>query len=403
MRISLLLNREPFPEIIESTLAKFWRHQHGREFRVRWQPDRANSMAEGEQAWICNHYLNAIFQTGVDPVGLDPIRKEFSRSPQIWKRPLQRLYVSLATGTMAKRLSQSRLVVFPRVPDSQHLVIIPGNQKIRILDHRSSQSTCLLKDGFSRCRFETEISARRLASEHGVCVPELHAVELGAGWYSEQYVCGIPHNRLGDPQIAEVCQHEATDQLQRLITATQSPSSVAEYAGILSERICSTIDRANQLNPHIRQAIRGGVRDLLDRVCAYQDGSHFVVAQTHGDFQSANILWDGAKTWVIDWENSGTRQASYDLFVLATNSRIADGLAQRLHNFVNSGIWPCGVSAWPGLNWNDQDGRTLHAELFLLEELDWHVQESCNELFNRESEGLKRIINELKVWLAMKK
>ena len=56
------------------------------------------------------------------------------------------------------------------------------------------------------------------------------------------------------------------------------------------------------------------------------------------------------------------------------------------------------VESWPGLTWESKTARIRHIELFLLEEVAWHLRENSNELFTRESDGLRQIVAELNLW-----
>ena len=163
MRISLLLRREPFVEILQRTLARYWASKHNDDFRVQWISRGQRVSRQTEQQWLCNQYLNAIFLPSIDPTGLEPIRKEFSHSQSVWRRPIQRLYVSMATGTWSRRLSHATLNVSPEVPDGEQKVIVPGNQKVRILDHVAGQCVSIAKDGFDPIGLCAEMEVRELA------------------------------------------------------------------------------------------------------------------------------------------------------------------------------------------------------------------------------------------------
>src|SRR6266404_3505895 len=99
MRISLLLQREPFGNILEKTLAAFLYSRTGNCHAVSWygrKTDLKTLRRCGRQPWLGNVYLNAIFAPDVAPSTLAPVCREFSHSETWWKRPAQRAYVALS-------------------------------------------------------------------------------------------------------------------------------------------------------------------------------------------------------------------------------------------------------------------------------------------------------------------
>jgi aminoglycoside phosphotransferase (APT) family kinase protein len=50
-------------------------------------------------------------------------------------------------------------------------------------------------------------------------------------------------------------------------------------------------------------------------------------AVSHNDFNPVNVLWDGARTWLVDWEVTGLGHPYYDLAVLALFLRLGDDVA----------------------------------------------------------------------------
>lgn|GEM_PF-4902584 len=55
------------------------------------------------------------------------------------------------------------------------------------------------------------------------------------------------------------------------------------------------------------------------RKLAQQAAGKLITAVTHGDFEPGNIIANGDRYWLTDWEYSDRRQAAYDglVYVLA--------------------------------------------------------------------------------------
>ena len=111
-----------------------------------------------------------------------------------------------------------------------------------------------------------------------------------------------------------------------------------------------------------------------------------VIGYTHGDFHQGNILSDPdlERYWILDWEHSGIRQSSYDLFILLMESRIAKGFSGRfLKLFRNELAFSMKNIAdkWPDAFWKDDVKRKNNLIIFLLEDLYFYLSENSNELF----------------------
>lgn len=399
MRISLLLPREPFGAVLEQTLVRFWSEQHGQPYAVQWRMGRASPAAA--QIWLANIYLNAIFTPDADRAIFDPIRREFARSTVWWKRPAQRAYTALAVSrALAGRLAQACLAVTPAVPDAQFKLLVAGNHKLRLLDRRAGVAYGILKAGFGPATMQRELDARQAALAAGAPVPALHEVADDRSWYCEQYVSATPLNRLPSRTAAQAAAAQAAAGLQRLLAATERAEDAAGYAAGLradSERLAAA---AHLLSATQRAAIADLAEALAARVKTL-DGA-VILATTHGDFQPANILADGARVWLIDWEYSAVRQAGYDALVLALGSRFPQGLGDRLRLFVEQG-WPndalVAPAGWPGLRLAARAERRQHAALFALEELTLRLDEASEPLLTRLDLGLDVLLAESARWL----
>ncbi len=77
MRISLLLQREPFGRIHEKTLKVFLDEKFKGTYSVKWSKTKSFDTESGDsQHWLCNYYLNVIFVPEVSRSTLKPERSE---------------------------------------------------------------------------------------------------------------------------------------------------------------------------------------------------------------------------------------------------------------------------------------------------------------------------------------
>ena len=291
MRISLLLQREPFGQIVEQTLARFWSERHGQPYHVQWRmaapitPDRSVPAA---QTWFANIYLNAIFTADAQTAVFDPVRREFSRSTTWWKRPAQQIYTALALGQPSARwLTQARLAVSPPVPDAGNLLIVAGNRKIRLLDRQAGLAFGIQKTGFRPEFMAHELAGRLQARAAGVRTPALLAQSGRGAWYCEQYISGTPINRLANRAAARAAATQAASNLQRLLQATAVERDIGDYVDGLQPLIGKLAAASPLLTTVQREAIEAMTSALVAR--ARQHSGQITLALTHGDFQPANI------------------------------------------------------------------------------------------------------------------
>lgn len=402
MRISVLLQREPFGEILERTLARFWSVQYGEIFEVCWEPrslrNRLNS-SNKRQRWYANYFINGIFTGEVDEQALEPLRREFGRSPIPWRDPLQRIYVGAASRLpFAAWLAQAHVHVTPSVPDTRQKLIVPGSAKMRILDHVDGTVDVILKEGFDKQVISNELKARSLASEYGIPTPQIFESDVERGWLREVYVLGTPINRLGDRSLAEKTAESLLVRLREMSNATEELIPIESYIKDLVQRIYDAIDDFS----HRLGEREGHLRELVERLSTWSSqlargcGMKMIpIAQTHGDFQPANILQNGERLWLIDWERAGKRIAPYDALVFALRSRSPRGLSGRLMRFVqgenysNEGFF---ISTDRSINWRDKQCRVLIAGLFFLEELLFHCEENAVPVLTSLSSGLNEMM-----------
>ena len=407
MRISLLLQREPFGRILEETLSRFWSEQLGIRTAVQWHSGRPSRrvFSSGNQIWLVNYYINAIFATDAASDVFKPVRKEFSHSLVWWKRPLQKGYVALSSSQYGSFwLAQAWLTVIPAIDNTENLLIIPGNHKIRILDHRYEQVFSILKTGFSSHFMQQEIASRKLAADLHINVPPLTQVASNGTWFSEYYLIGVPLNRLTERAQVRMAEKKAATFLQRLICSTRQEESLHQYVSRLRSHILHLITKNHLLTGELKQNLRNDVEKITQHVLDSSPAieCNLTTSLSHGDFQPANILVDDDNVWLIDWEYSDRRQTGYDTLVFLLHSRFPRGLAQRLQTFVAEGMdenMPL-FDILP-IEWRSIRNRLLSARIFLLEELDLHLTENDNSQFFQLGAGLLQLHQEIEDWLDM--
>jgi hypothetical protein len=398
MRISLLMQREPFGDILTQTLESFFSGHFNHPCTITWsENDRMRPHTPDTQVWICNPYLNVIFIPGVDTDILEPVLREFSYSTIKWRRPLQRFYCTLATGNYtAHWLSKIRVRISPPLPRGNELLIVGGNHRIRILDRNSGLSYVLNKQGFNPKEIENEIAFR--SRYPGLPTPELiHTAEDGS-WFSERYIAATPINRLLDDRHAKQILDKAVPAIQQLSEATSQEIALSAYSQTLHKEIIEKINSNHLMSPVEKEQLATRCAEIMSWLERIDDSGsvNITTSQTHGDFQPANILADDDKVWLIDWEYTKRRQSVYDGLVFALGSRYSKGLSERIGEELEKPYSDILIN-WPTLGWGDSARRKIAVALFLLEELNLYLSENDNQLFSRLSGGMRQFMDELEL------
>ena len=400
MRISHLRQREPVEQIVADTLSKFWTSRFHSDYSADFSraPQSATSTP-----WVCNAWLNIIFPPNARQEAFEPILREYSRSTVAWRRPLQKLYVRLATHKyLAKLLGHGTMNLNRALPDQEDTIVVPGNNKIRILMRNQECCYGLLKHEFPKERYLCELDARTEAYGVGVQVPALLERNDAAGWFREAYIAATPINRLATSEHQLQAAKKAAASLSRLTLSSRQTIPTAVYVDRCVTFAKSSVARNELFTATTERLLQSLLAHLAERI--KRDGAtELMTSATHGDFQPANILVND-ETWIIDWEYAARRQADFDAITYLSGARSPSGLAARLSSLV-TGLTPeqeALVTAFgrPGIDWNKADERNIAVHIYLLEELCFHIQENDNPIFRKLNHGFDEFVKELEAWLV---
>lgn len=395
MRISLLLQREPFGKILEKTLEQFFSNKYRTPFKVRWNPARPMHSA---QIWHCNPYLNIIAVPEIHHENFAPAVLEFSRSVRPWQTPIQKLYVWFATHSPGIQwLSTEKLEVAPPIPNAQKTLIIGGNNHIRILDYENKMCHVIAKFGFKKDFIVNNIDVRK--NNFFLPSPAIKEVADDFGWFSEEIVVGTPLNRLTDSTDQEKSLEMILPLLHRLYEETSQKIGVTEYAKNLIDYVNDNIHQCELIRQQEKDKLSISFHHLsnvLNRCNRASD--KITTVQSHGDFQPGNILRSDQKTWLIDWEYTFRRQIAYDSLVYILRSRFPRGLSGRILLYLK-GKSVSNRNSHPlyrYVNGKSNRDKIIMIGLFLLEELALRTLEISNPLLQRLEEGVKVFFEEFR-------
>jgi len=399
MRMTELIQREPFGELLAESLKRFL-NKENRCSEVLWDENHGNISklkASGYQIWYVNYYTNAIFTANSKKHIFKPLINEFSKSTKWWKSFFQRLYVFASfSETFSGILKHAIVAIRPHLKDWQYILIIPGNHKVRILDFNSNQCYSVMKKGYSSVKISDEIQIRKKMEQHGLSIPAILRTDLDKMIITEEIIIGTPLNRLpSKKQHAYLLQ--SFEMITLMMQMTKKEISIKKYIKQLSGQIQTALSTCTWKDSCYTQDIKY-LADLLFELVEPQSDYPIMLAQSHGDFQPANILCQNGRIWLIDWEYSAERQYGFDHLVYHLQSRAPGNLSKRLIKPLRSLQSQISVKIFEKLLPEELYEKRL--QLFLLEELLIRLHENIFPYHTNIDKGLHIFINELKSYLS---
>ncbi|MGM0574762.1 MAG: phosphotransferase [Myxococcota bacterium] len=359
MNVREMRRREDIDTVLRATLQRGWSRQHG--------DVRLGAPDEPGQRWSYLPLVGAFAVADVGRVGRRWLRDNIRHTP-FRRRAIPQWIVGTAITSrpVLRRVAQPAFTVRPALPRPHDLVVVPGNQRVRIFDFGSGRSRVLLKEGFDAGTMRNEIAVRG----DGAAGPFPPIVAHGGdgAWFEEPLVDGwaVPRCPPGVDRAART--REALRRLDRWtrsatrqVAASEHAADVHALARALAAEVGARYGRDME-----------DVEALLDRLTVEASRTRTIrLARTHGDFQAGNLLVprSGGPVMILDWEHAGERTRWYDVLVLGLGIRFAAGRSARLRAFVLGDDVPEGLPPEA----EDPAWRRLHVAWLLLEDLVFHL------------------------------
>ena len=391
MKISLLLKREPFDKIFEITVTRFLSSINKNKSAVIWSNSQKIA---GHQVWICNKMINSIFIRNVNNKVFDTIKGEYSKNPLFpWKSLIQKLYLWAATSSYTSGiLAHNYVNIKPSIKSAEDLLFLGGNTKIRLLDTKNKLVYVMLKEGYEKKYFLNELYIRK--KHQLINAPKIFIINKNEYWYSEEYILGVSPDRLDLAKSRE---------LTKLAIAVMHDLYVKTIAETNSDKYLNDLITSIHLRvKNIEKSKKQNFNSLLDSTEVLRNKLSLNLpkcistCQNHGDLQFGNILWDttNEKLWIMDWEFTKVRQYGYDLFVLCMSVRSTQE-KKRINNVIDNGFnekYSYYFQLFPHL-----DIANIYSlfTLFLLEELDFRLEEMEVAAYKNQYKGIGEFSNYL--------
>lgn len=335
MDLKELAAREPIEQILLDSLLAGWSEQFGTSFRQ----GRPGSGTE----WRVHPALSVV-------TSKRPSSKVRKWAADIWRfspRPgrslAQYLLYSLVGSSTGFRLMGREIFwVTPRLPTAADILIMPGNRRVRIFDFANSKVRTVLKPGYTSDAVATEVAIRHGSEGPYVSIDSTD----GRTWFEEALVDSRSLPRMApwkdSSELARVALGKLEDWKKRQPAKEQCASV---YHSLLKARIVTAANEVRAQYGAPSPLLGAWLDDLLQVANRAQ---RVVLSQSHGDFQSGNILVRKGTddVFLTDWEYSQPRSNAYDYLTFRLSLRSPAGLGGRVRRFL-AGPSP-DVSEWRG-------------------------------------------------------
>ncbi|MBX3181896.1 MAG: phosphotransferase [Polyangiaceae bacterium] len=377
MHVREMREREPYEAVLRESLTAGLTDYSGQPQRVTLLGARDEAL-DGQRWWY--QPLFSAYHADRPTRAVRAWLKDSLRYTEVrW-----RIAPQLAVGTLAgarlglRALGQPGFSISPGISAPEASVLLPGNQRVRLLCFATRRTRSFIKAGFSREGLTREIAAR--SARQGVApAPFAPILDHGPDWIEEELLSGVVLARLPPWRRRQPA-------LGRLLTALDAWSRSEQRPCTGLERAEQLVSLASQLEAAVREryAFEGLPERALARLAEEASAlGSLELTRTHGDLQPGNVLVrPSGEMTLLDWEHSAERVWFYDRLVLGLRSR-APGWRSAAPAFLSgASVFPFDTlpreAAW----------RRRALALFQLEEAVWYLREALSGRYLRAPQGL---------------
>ena len=387
MKISLLEKRENFKLVLKLSLEKFCFEYFGERVCV-------NLNKKGDLNFRVNSRLNIIFPDKMAVSDRKHFINEYRYSSSLLKRCLQELYCTCSEKKSFNYILNPILFSIQNsLTEMQNWVILPGNNSIRIVNVEKNESYVLIKEGFDSSFMYNDIRIRMLYK--CIITPSLKKHSPDYSWYVESRICGLALNRISCERQRKISFLSACENLIKLKEKSKSTVSAFLYLDQLIAKLDKLIDGLPRSFQGLDYLDRNFKKSIIQLSKKSTDTS-LELCETHGDFQDANILFDGKNTWIIDWEYSRRRSTFYDYITYSCATRGGGELYVRLYKKLKTCVKDGGLKFWGTLQKGD---ASLLFSIFIVEDLISRIQETLSGFNHKKDKNFSVYIVEIQKFL----
>lgn len=367
MKITLLEKRENFKAVFISTLVSF----------IKSNQDFNNE----DLRPVClryNRLLNIVYPENFSSNNLWTLVQDYRFHKNPVRRSIQRLYVFLAIKTPFEKIFSSYLLKNYHLPENMfQCAFLPGSHSIRIIDFEKDICFVVAKPGVISDFLESDVGYRKKVS----IAPKVLNYDPSKRFYTEKRISGISVDRILDHDKSIFAYSKVKNIMRDRYSESLEEIPFKIYlSGLCSELNNLVASLSDRLGYEFCERILR-MQKICERFALACEIEFVLVCDSHGDFQSGNILVTNNDIWLIDWEYSDRRSLFFDAIVLECETRKIYNLAERLESFYMRIKKKEKLLSWTGKDLTNNNEAYFF--IFLLEEIILLLKEvSANYVIN---------------------
>jgi len=311
---------------------------------------------------------------------------------------LKQIYVYMCTNKLYFRLfADYKLLIKGIQITHKSILILGGNNRIRIIDFDRNLTYEILKNGFSNRCIINEIKAREYCDNCNI--PVITNISHDYLWYESSFINSVSIDRINNKKKQVYYQHIALERLYECLGNSVEYISVEEYMNSMLNKIDDLLSNKSYTE-QIDNKVKGVVNLLycFTRKLGLFHATMIKTVNTHGDFQRGNILVDcKGIVSIVDWEHLERRQILYDYLVITLRSRPPIKFSKNAFEFIDDSpeLFAEKIYGQDSNELQSKEYRLLLLCVFLMEELLWGVCENYNPCLEGFGGSLPIMITEV--------
>lgn len=356
--------REEIDDIIGATLSQYYKT------RVIVQDKYLRG------SFILNPRLNCAVYDKTSNDVKNAVRKGHAIQNSLLKKIAMNLFITI--GFSKKALFHCKYITFDKLPDnSEYLLIMPGNTKVKVFDYKNNKIFNLLKTGFETDGFLKEVAIRTGQNMRPYMLP-IRSIQGDV--YEETLIDGCSLDRLNRNTFPSV-----EEKIGDIILDFQKGNRIQKSAEKYTQELRQTIsDKLKRIGCTSIQ--RDKLSSFISRLSLYK-GQSVVLANSHGDLQNGNIYISKEKQiYIIDWETYDIRSLGYDVLTYYYQFRYRKDYLNKIDNYLEDVGWDkMSVSFWGSIV-----NKKEVLAIYLIEDILWQINECLSTAEKKASSGLMK-------------
>tara|TARA_B100000242_G_scaffold126304_1_gene89060 strand:+ start:7429 stop:8646 length:1218 start_codon:yes stop_codon:yes gene_type:complete len=390
MHIDKLLERENFQEIFKITLEKFFLIQHNKKLNISW-----NIKNNKNNNFLVNSKLNIIFHEATLSKNIFPYIFQFLIHKNKLRSFAQNSFFRIVISKYFRSLfSNSYISISPFEKEFKNYIFLGGNHSISLILLDEGTSTQILKYNYDP-KFIIPSIETRIQFPY-LPIPKLYSYSVEDYWVKQQWIKGIPINRIANKKLVYQCISSANKAMINLYEDTYIKEPVKKWFLRISNEIENSIIKLSDVyDEKFIYFLKSIIQLINDKFFTKEFFCKFIYTSiTHGDYNGSNIIHSDNQiqfennTFLIDWDYCKRRFIMYDFIVLKFNSRTINGLYKSINLFMNNKIKFNYSDNYLFRNFCDNYTKLEFVGLFLLEDISVRI-------FENDIPNLNNINNDL--------